>query len=302
MALDVLAQPTMPGSSPPDWAHCRDVVRSHGRTFYFASQFLPPPRRRAIHAAYAFCRVADDIVDRAPTTGTALAARALDGWGAELDTPRNPIAVAFATARAIYGVPVEPARDLLRGVAMDLTPRRYATWDDLRLYCYRVAGTVGLMATPILGGTNPAALPRAVDLGIAMQLTNILRDVAEDARMGRIYLPLEDLAAFGCDPEAILAGYTSGRFRELIAFEIARARALYDSARLGIPSLCPAGKLTTLASAHLYGKILNRIEEQGCDVFAGRAYIPTSRKLGAMPTVAASFVRLYLPSLLSPRA
>lgn len=288
-------------SYAPDWAQCRAVVRTHGRTFYFASQFLPPHRRRAIHAAYAFCRTADDIVDRAPTTGTALAARALDAWADEIDTPRDPIAVAFAAARAIYGVPVEPVRDLLRGVAMDLAPRHYATWDDLRLYCYRVAGTVGLMATPILGGTDPAALPRAVDLGIAMQLTNILRDVAEDARMGRIYLPLEDLAAFDCDPGAILDGYGGGRFRELMAFEIARARALYDSARLGIPALCPAGKLTTLASAHLYGKILNRIEEQNYDVFAGRAYIPTSRKLGAMPTVAASFVRLYLPSVVSPR-
>lgn len=291
------ASGVQPGSlPPPDWDHCRTVVRTHGRTFYFASQFLPRERRRAIHATYAYCRIADDIVDRAPTTGLAAAAAALDAWEAELDAPRDPVAVAFAAARAAYGVPVAPAHDLVAGVRMDLVPRRYETWDDLRVYCYRVAGTVGLLAAPILGCADASALPRAVDLGIAMQLTNILRDVAEDARMGRLYLPLEDLATFGCDLEAILAGRPSGRFASLMAFEIERARALYAAARTGVPALCPAGRLATLASAHLYGHILGRIEEQGYDVFAGRAYVPTRRKLGAMPTVAAAFVRLYLPS------
>ena len=278
-----------------EWRHCRAVARTHGRTFFFASQFLPPHRRRAIHAAYAFCRVADDIVDRAPATGKAAAARALDAWETELDAPRHPIAVAFAAVRDTYGVPVAAARDLLDGVRMDLAPRRYDTWDDLAVYCYHVAGTVGLIAAPILGCRDPAALPHAVSLGIAMQLTNVLRDVAEDARMGRLYLPLADLAAFDCDPEMVLAGRPSGRFADLMAFEIARARALYDDARAGIPALSPAGRLTTVASAHLYGKILTRIEEQNYDVFAGRAHVPTGRKLCALPTVASSFVRLYLP-------
>ncbi len=279
-----------------DWAACLDVVREHGRTFYFASRFLPSDRCRAIYAAYAFCRVADDIVDRAPATGLAAAARALDLWEAELSTPTHPIAVAFAATRARYGVPTQAAADLLAGVRMDLAPRRYACWDDLAIYCYRVAGTVGLVAAPILGCRDEAVLPRAVDLGIAMQLTNILRDVAEDARMGRLYLPLDELAAFGCDPEAILAGRPNGRFAELLAFEITRARALYDSGRAGVHALCPAGQLTALASAHLYGKILHRIEEQGYDVFAARAYVPTCRKLRAMPSVAAAFLRLYLPA------
>jgi len=286
------------GAMPPraDWDRCRDVARIHGRTFYFASRFLPAERRRAVHAAYAFCRVADDIVDRAPATGLDAAARALDAWDAEIDAPTDPIAVAFAAARAHYGIPVEPARELLAGVRMDLNPRRYATWDELRVYCYRVAGTVGLMAAPILGCRDEAALPRAVELGVAMQLTNILRDVAEDARMGRLYLPLADLAAFGCDPEAVLGGRPSGAFADLIAFEIARARGHYESARAGIPALCPAGQLTTLASSHLYAKILNRIEEQAYDVFGPRASVPTRRKLRAMPTVAAAFVRLYVSS------
>jgi phytoene synthase len=128
-----------------------------------------------------------------------------------------------------------------------------------------------------------------------MQLTNILRDVAEDARMGRLYLPLTDLSAFGVDPESVLAGRPNGRFRDLIAFEIDRARSLYASARHGIPALDPAGRFTTLASAHLYGKILHRLEEQSCDPFAGRAQVPTRRKLQALPSVTASFLRLYVP-------
>jgi len=283
----------------PDWTACRAYIREHGRTFFFASHFLPPERRRAMHAAYAYCRIADDIVDRAPSV--AAAARAVDAWEAELAAPAHPVAVAFAEVRERYGVPSAPVRDLLAGVRMDLAPRRYADWDDLRSYCYRVAGTVGLIAAPILGCRDPEALPRAVDLGIAMQLTNILRDVGEDARMGRLYLPLTDLAAFGCDPEALLAGRPSGRFPDLMAFEIERARALYESARAGIPALLPAAQLAIVASAHLYGKILQRIEEQGYDVFAARAHVPTQGKLRAMPSVVAAFLGLYLTAPGRPR-
>ena len=278
-----------------DWARCRAVARSHGRTFYLASHFLPPARRRAIHAVYAYCRVADDFVDRAETTGVEAAALALDAWEAELDAPQAPVAIAFAASRARYGVPTVAARDLLAGVRMDLAPRPFADWTDLRGYCYRVAGTVGLMVAPILGCRDAAALPRAVDLGLAMQLTNILRDVAEDAAMGRLYLPLADLAAFGVDPQAVLAGRPNGHFRDLIAFEIDRARQLYASARLGIPALDPAGRFTTLASAQLYATILRCLEEQRCDPFAGRAHVPTRRKLRALPGVTASFLRLMRP-------
>ena len=247
-----------------------------------------------MYAAYAYCRIADDLVDRAPTP--AMAATAIDAWEAQLAAPTHPIAVAFSEVRRQYGVPVTAVEELLTGMRMDLAPRRYANWDDLRLYCYRVAGTVGLISAPILGCREVEALPRAVDLGIAMQLTNILRDVGEDGRMGRLYLPLDELAAFGCDPDAVLAGSPNGRFDRLMALQIGRARALYASSRVGIASLLPAGQLAILASAHLYGKILNQIEDQEYDVFASRAHIPTRRKLGAMPSVAASFVGLYMPT------
>ena len=152
-----------------------------------------------------------------------------------------------------------------------------------------------MIAAPILGCRDDGALANAVDLGVAMQLTNILRDVAEDAALGRVYLPLDELAAFDVCAETLMAGRPSGRFPALMAFEIERARALYRSAHAGVRALSPAGQITTLASSHLYGKILNRIEEQRYDVFAARATVPTHRKVGAVPTIAASFLRLYVP-------
>lgn len=283
--------------TPDDWATCAAVAREHGRTFYFASRFLPASRRRAILAAYAYCRLADDIVDRGDPTDRPATMTALARWEQELDEPVSPVARAFALVRDRYGIPKEPVCDLLTGVRMDLAPEptRFPTWEDLRTYCYHVAGTVGLIVAPILGCRDQAALPHAVSLGIAMQLTNILRDVAEDAAMGRLYLPLDDLALFGVDPEAVLAGRPNGRFVDLMAFEIVRARDLYRDAHRGIAALAPSGQLTTLAASRLYGKILGQIEAQRYDVFRQRAVIPTSRKVQAMPGVAVTFVRMNLP-------
>jgi phytoene synthase len=281
-------------SDASEWRLCAAIARSHGRSFFLASHCLPPERRRAIHATYAYCRIADDIADHsADATSAALA---LDAWERQLASPTHPVAVAFAAARFQHGVPVAPAQDLIAGVRMDLGHCRFATWDELRCYCYHVAGTVGLTVAPILGCQDDAALPYAVDLGIAMQLTNILRDVGEDIRRSRLYLPLDELAAFGCDPDAILCGQPNGRFRELLAFQVARARDLYVQARRGIPALSPAGRLTTLTASELYAAILTAIGERDYDVFGARAYVPNSRKLAALPSVAADFVRLACPS------
>lgn len=276
--------------APVNWRLCSEITREHGRTFYLASHFQTPARRRALHAIYAYCRIADDIVDRAATRDEATAL--LAGWEAQLDAPSHPVAQTFAVTRAIYGIPVEPAHDLIDGIRSDLQPEPFATWDDLRGYCYRVAGTVGLLTAPVLGCSQASALPRAVDLGIAMQLTNILRDVGEDARQQRVYLPLADLDAFGCTPESLLAGRPVGRFRDLMAFEIARARNLYASARPGIAALSPAGQMTALAASRLYASILTRIEELDYDVFNTRATVHTRRKLGALPAVALDFARM----------
>ena len=292
--IDLRPQTRRDFTSPPtravDWRQCSEIARAHGRTFFLASRFLPSDRRRAIHAIYAYCRIADDIADR--STDIVTAARTLDAWERQLDEPTDPIAVAFAAVRARHNVPRAAARELLAGVRMDLAPSRFVTWDDLRLYCYRVAGTVGLMAAPILGCRDDAALPHAVDLGIAMQLTNILRDIGEDARRGRLYLPLEDLAAFDCNPEEIVRGRPSGRFADLLAFEIARARALYADARRGLPALSPSGRLTAMAGSELYAAILTRIEEMDYDVLDTRAHVSTRRKLRALPGIATTFARL----------
>ena len=281
-------------SGEPDWDPCWELLRTHARTFSFGSRFLPVDRRNAIAAAYAWCRIADDIVDRAGELDLPAVAAALDRWEDELDAPVHPVSVAFGFARDRYDISDQPLRDLLTGMRQDLAYRRYADWDDLREYCYRVAGTIGLVAAPVFGCRDDRALRHAVDLGIAMQLTNILRDVAEDAAMGRIYLPVDGMARFGVDPGSLLAGSPTGDLPGLMRAEIARARTYYRSGRLGIPALCASGQLTTIAISRLYGKILNRIEEQGCDPFHGRASVSTQRKLRQMPVITADFLALQL--------
>jgi phytoene synthase len=266
----------------------------HGRTFYFASQVLPTAKKRAIHSAYAFCRVADDLVDREPVLGTDCVMTRLAAWENQLEHPVDPIAVAYACIRERYRIPIEPNRDLFTGVRMDLTQHEYATWDDLSEYCYCVAGTVGLITAPILGARAQDTLSHAVELGIAMQLTNILRDVAEDARLGRIYLPLEDLAAFGVERDSIFAGAPTGDFASLMRFEIERARSFYESARHGYAALDLVGQFATLTSGHLYGKILNQIEALDYDVFSERAHVSTLAKVREVPYIVRSLAGIQL--------
>lgn len=278
-------------TSDDDPEHCREIVRTHGRSFYLASMFLLAEQRRAIHAVYAFCRVADDIVDRMEPGKHAEVERQLDAWRGEIDAPVSPVGREFARARALWGIPEKPALELLEGIRTDLQPQRYQNWRELEGYCHAVAGTVGLLTAPVLGCKDPAALSHAADLGIGMQLTNILRDVKEDAAVGRLYLPLDDLAAFGCSPESILRGAPTGDFTGLITFEIARARTLYASALKGVPALDRNGQLATLAAARFYGEILAEIERADCDVFRGRARVSNARKLRQTPGLFTTFVR-----------
>lgn len=277
-------------SESGEWEVCRRIAREHGKSFYVASYFLPAERRRAILAVYAFCRIADDLVDRATDPDTALIA--IEAWEAELDRPASPVAIAFAQVRRHFGVPEQAARELLSGVRMDLLPRSYESWEVLHGYCYAVAGTVGLMVAPLLGCRDDVALPAAVDLGVAMQLTNILRDIDEDARHGRLYLPIDELVSFGVDPESVLAGSPNGAFRDFMAFQIARARDLYASAALGLPALDRSGRLTTLAAMRFYSAILKEIEKLDYDVFRGRAHLTTGQKLLALPGVLVGFAQL----------
>jgi phytoene synthase len=291
MILKSMTRGTSRATNDDDPRRCREIVRTHGRSFYLASMFLLPEQRRAIHAVYAFCRVADDIVDRMEPGNHAAVEHQLDAWLAELEQPASPVAREFARARALWGIPEQPAIDLVEGIRTDLQPRRYRTWPELERYCHLVAGTVGLLTAPVLGCKEPAALAHAAELGIAMQLTNILRDVKEDAEVGRLYLPLEDLEAFGCCPESVLRGEPGGDFTGLIEFEIARARSLYANALKGVPALDKNGQLATLAAARFYGEILAEIERADCDVFRGRARVSNARKLRQTPGLFTDFVR-----------
>jgi phytoene synthase len=279
-----LATATVTAALPLDAAYrqCGAIARFHSKSFYLSLRFLPFAKRRAVWAVYAFCRTADDIVDRDGPAAGRLAA--IDAWEAELrdayaGRANNPIFIAFADAAARYRVPVGAALDLLRGARMDVTVNRYATYDDLRDYCYLVASTVGVLVTPILGALDAGALDNAIALGHAMQLTNILRDVGEDACLNRIYLPAEEMQRFGYTEADLFAGKIDERFVALMRFQIERARGLYREAEPGIARLVPESRYAVGLALHLYRGILDAIEANGYDVFARRAYVPLQSKI-----------------------
>ena len=269
---------------------CRQVAREIARTFYYGSLFLPREKRRAAWALYAFCRLADDMADEPSLFPRPLAA--LRSWRHALydvyaGTPRGPVMLAWADVLRRYAVPIQPALELLDGVEMDVRGVCYDTFEELRGYCYRVAGTVGLLMTPVLGhlpGACDEATACAVDLGIAMQLTNILRDLGEDAARGRVYLPAEDLTHFGYSREDMLRGVRNAAFTRLMEFEIARAEDYYTRGMRGVRLLDADSRLAIALSGTLYRAILTRIRRHDFDVFTRRAHISTAGKLAAIPS------------------
>ncbi len=271
------------------YATCREITRVASKTFFLASLFLAPEKRRAVWAVYAVCRTADDLVDTMGPAAQRLAqidelernlVAAMAGEATE------SIFLAYADAATTFGIPLEPVLALLRGARMDITIRRYATYDELCEYCYLVASTVGLMVSPILGYASPAALEYGVMLGRAMQLTNILRDVGEDALMGRVYLPAEDLARFGYKEDDVFAKVVDERFVALMQYEIDRVRAIYLEAEPGIAMLAPESRYTVRLALSLYRRILRAIELNAYDVYTRRAYVPFRSKLATALSVA----------------
>lgn len=270
---------------------CDEITRQCSKSFYFSTAFLPEAKRRAIRAFYAFCRVTDDMVD----VPTGSVAHELRDWRLAARLParaqRNPVLRAWAETRERYGVPQKYAEELIDGCEMDLTINRYDTFDELKTYCYRVASTVGLISMHIIGINDDdprlmeASIPAAVDLGIALQLTNILRDVGEDLSRGRIYLPGEDLRRFAYTENDLRAGLIDDRFRDLMRYEIDRAGRLYDQGWPGIASLKQEGRLAVGAAINLYRGILGRIEDNGFDVFSKRAHLNTFEKIRRMPGI-----------------
>lgn len=267
------------------YAYCDAVTAEQSRSFHLASQLLPPEKRRAIRALYAFCRVSDNLVDCPNGDVTqSLAAwrqRALSHRPAASDL----IAVAWADTRLRYGIPTRYAEQLIDGVARDIQPKRYQTFEELAAYAYGVASTVGLMSMHIIGYAGEEAKPYAIKLGVALQLTNILRDVGEDWREGRVYLPQEELALFGLGDADIARGEVDDSWREFMRFQIACNRDLYAQAMPGVKLLNAEGRLAVAAAAELYRGILDDIETHDYDVFHRRAHVSKWGRLSRLPGI-----------------
>ncbi|MFE4106315.1 15-cis-phytoene synthase CrtB [Almyronema epifaneia] len=279
---------------------CRQITAEYSKTFYLGTLLMQEAKRRAIWAIYVWCRRTDELVDGPQARFTT--EETLDRWEAQLESifaghPVEDADIALVDTLEKFPQDIQPFRDMIAGQRMDLYRARYKTFEELHLYCYRVAGTVGLMSTAVMGvdpsyhsapwtekQSSPYPADEAVALGIANQLTNILRDVGEDARRGRIYLPLEDLQLFDYTEADLLNGVLDDRWRSLMQFQIRRARKYYAEAEKGISVLSADGRWPVWAALMLYRKILDVIEENQYDVFNQRAYVPTLRKLRCLPT------------------
>jgi len=276
---------------------CAAVTREHSRTFFLASALLPQAKRRAMRALYAFCRTCDNLIDEPRVQEKAV--ENLLEWRNQVLCPAStadPIATAYADASARYRIPWLYAEQLIGGVRQDAGQVRYATFDELAGYCYAVASTVGLMAMHIIGFQDARALAYAIKLDVALQLTNILRDVGEDWRIGRVYLPQDELAGFGLSEEDFAAGRVNDAWRDLMRFQIARARQLYDDALPGIALLARDGRFAVTAAAQLYRGILLDIETHDYDVFHRRAYISGLGKISRLPAIWSLSRRLTFPA------
>jgi len=282
------------------YKYCETITKLHAKSFYFAAKFLPKPKRKAVYPIYAFCRHVDDEIDEIGEGKESDAIETIKKWksylqdvyqgtaNGEQQTANGEEKLVFNAWKDLlktYKIPKNLPLELMQGVLMDTQIKRYETFDELYIYCYRVASTVGLMSSEILGYSDEIALYYAEAMGIAMQLTNILRDVKEDAAMGRIYLPQEDLRKFGVSAEQILAGVMNANFIELMKFEIARARDFYRKGEKGIAFLEKDSRFTVLLASRIYSRILDEIERQNYDVFSRRAHTSFSEKIFAVPKI-----------------
>ncbi|MFQ5934120.1 MAG: phytoene/squalene synthase family protein [Dehalococcoidia bacterium] len=265
------------------YQYCRDVTRRRAKNFYYAFVTLPRQKRLGIYAAYAFCRQCDDYGDS--DIPLEEKARLLQGYRRQLaqafdDAPQGPVFAALTDTVHRYRIPKEYFEEVISGVEMDLTTTSYQTFEDLREYCYKVASVVGLICIEVFGYQDPRAREHAVDMGIAMQLTNILRDVREDSLRDRVYLPLGELARFDYSEEDLRRGVLNEPFYELMGFQVARARDYFAKSRSLLPLLTPRSRLCPAVLQGIYMKLLDRIEARGYDVFNGRINLSTSEKLG----------------------
>jgi len=261
------------------YEYCRRVARSRAKNFYYSFVLLSGQQRKAMCAIYAFMRYCDDLSDE-PGASQA----ALNRWRTELEDALegrfsdHPVWPAFHHTVRRFGIPHQYFREMIEGVASDLGPRCFETFDQLYHYCYQVASVVGLTIIHIFGFDTPSAPPLAEKCGVAFQLTNILRDIREDAERGRIYLPAEDLRRFGVTAQDLLSGNRSPAFLELMQFEAARARAYYDESQELLELIHPRSRPSLWALISIYSRLLDRIERTNYDVFRRRVHLSAVEK------------------------
>lgn len=262
--------------------YCQDKAAKSGSSFYYSFMFLPAERRQAITAMYAFCREVDDVVDECHDLS--LAQAKLEWWRQEVartysGTPTHPVGLALKDVLTRFNLPQEQLLEIIDGMAMDLSQTRYLDFKALQLYCYRVASVVGLLAAEIFGYQDRQTLKYAHDLGMAFQLTNIIRDVGEDARRGRIYLPIEDLQRFNVPAKDILEARYSDAFRALMAFQAERAERFYDQAFAQLPAVDRKAQRPGLVMAAIYRTLLREIASDGFMVLDRRTSLTPLRKV-----------------------
>ena len=262
--------------------YCQEKAARSGSSFYYSFLFLPQNRRRAITALYAFCREVDDVVDECQDPQ--VAATKLAWWRHELASidggqPQHPVTQALQAASAEFNLPQEQLQEIVDGMEMDLQQSRYLDFKALSLYCYRVASVVGLLAAEIFGYQDRRTQKYAHDLGLAFQLTNIIRDVGEDARMGRIYLPIDELQRFEVPAADILNARHSDNFRRLMDFQVERAESYYAQAIDALPAADRRAQRPGLVMAAIYRTLLDEIKRDGCQVLTQRTSLPPILKL-----------------------
>lgn len=262
--------------------YCQDKAAKSGSSFYYSFMFLPPERRQAITALYAFCREVDDVVDECHDVS--LAQAKLEWWRQEVArtyaaTPTHPVGQALKDVLTRFNLPQEQLLEIIDGMAMDLSQTRYLDFKGLQLYCYRVASVVGLLAAEIFGYQDRQTLKYAHDLGLAFQLTNIIRDVGEDARRGRIYLPIEDLQRFNVPAKDILEARYSDAFRDLMKFQAERAEHFYEQAFAQLPQVDRKSQRPGLVMAAIYRTLLREIAADGFQVLDRRTSLTPLRKV-----------------------
>lgn len=275
----------------------KNIAKQSKSSFYYAFNLLPEPKRDAMNTVYAFCRKTDDIVDES-NDSLDIKYEKLRKWRIEFEkafTGHSDFQLLNKLGRTIsnFNIPLDPFFELIKGMEMDIQKDRYKSFDDLQLYCYRVASTVGLMCIEIFGYKNPSTKNFAVDLGIALQLTNILRDIGKDAEQGRIYLPQDDLIKFNYSEKDLLNKVYNDQFKELMFYQSARAKRYFDLATSHLDLEDKKTMFAARAMQHIYYKMLEKIIDEEYDVYSKKIKISTFEKVGIALGVWAKYNLVY---------